>query len=365
MESISQNMQRGNPATGRAPPLASTGTLGKFGSFWMPKSSQEIAQRTGLEQGLSRDEKAKSSREGKGAREAGSPKTAFRDIISQKEDARPSKTQARTHESSQQVKSEPVKGKNVRPEATSTDRFTTSLTNTKTARANAKAISPERVVAEKPSTPIPTRKESQETLKYGKGQKERGLDQEERHEKQDKRDRGTDNAKRGRANQVQGLGATKNTMTAVKPEANETTVLSGRLDSEANALDPAGSSRSSGEGFPAGRFLQSDEQSQRNARHVFSQLRQRIGDFMDGNARVARLAIDLPGGGRLGIKIRFLGDRLEIIFATEDPAMRAALIENWNDLSRHRGSDESRLLPPAFADNNYTGISRDGWTEAA
>ena len=229
MESIPQNMQRGNPATGRAPPVASTGTLGKFGSFWMPKSSQEIAQRTGLEEGSNRNEKAKSGQGGKGAREAGSPKTAFRDIISQKEDSRPSKVQSHAHESSKKIKSEPVKGKNVHSQATSTDRFTTSLTNSKTARANAKALSPERVVAEKPSTPLSTRKEPQETLKYAKGQKERGFDQGEGREKQDKQDGGADNAKRGRANQVRGLDPAKNTMTAAKPEANET-VLSGKLE---------------------------------------------------------------------------------------------------------------------------------------
>ena len=144
------------------------------------------------------------------------------------------------------------------------------------------------------------------------------------------------------------------------------TQSSGLCDAESRSggIDASPSTELSS-GIPAERFLRSDEKSQRDSRHVFTQVRRKIGGFMDGESRMARIAIDLPGGGRLGIKMRFVGDQLEVIFATEDSALRAALLEDWRRLAREMGDGGSRLLPPAFAQENYEGIVRGEWNEAA
>ena len=152
-------------------------------------------------------------------------------------------------------------------------------------------------------------------------------------------------------------------LTAV-PEAEESSLSSKKLADGRSSVPMTSSSTGLGTENDGDRFLRSNAESRGDARRAFVRIRQRIGDFMNGEIRVARMAIDLPSGDRLGIKIRFIGDQLEVVFATDDLALRSALYEGWRELSDRLGK-ESNLLPPAFAGRNYEGLIRENWHEAA
>ena len=153
-------------------------------------------------------------------------------------------------------------------------------------------------------------------------------------------------------------------MSPVAKESQQTTQLSSG-EAETRASVKAGIAENASAEMSGQSFLRSDARSQRDSRRGFVEIRNRIAGFMNGETRVARMAIDLPGGGRLGIKMRFVGDQLEVIFATEDMSLRAALLEDWKRLARDMGKSGSRLLPPAFAQENYEGIVRGQLNEAA
>jgi hypothetical protein len=234
------------------------------------------------------------------------------------------------------------------------------------ANPNAKSLAAERVVAEKPPLTISPKKELQDALKQAKDNKDREMHHQQGREEDSGRDHGTRNAKRERSHLVSSdskVNAT-NSMDPASRDSHETH-LPVRGDVETRAHSKVGVSSDLSGGIPVERFLRSDAKSQRDARRGFAEVRQRIGGFMSGETRMARIAIDLPGGGRLGIKMRFVGDQLEVIFATEDMALRAALLEDWRRLAREMGKEGSRLLPPAFAQENYEGIVRGQWNEAA
>ena len=193
------------------------------------------------------------------------------------------------------------------------------------------------------------------------------MDHDQEHDRENERDHGAGNAKREQAPQVQDdlQETSKPAMnSSSKPAPKAQSLGSPDVEARSGGIEVNTSSELSSS-IPADRFLRSDEKSQRDSRHVFTHVRKRIGGYMDGESRMARIAIDLPGGGRLGIKMRFVGNQLEGIFATEDMALRAALLEDWRRLAREMSDGESRLLPPAFAQENYEGIVRGEWNEAA
>ena len=346
-------------------PAGSVGALGKFGSFWMPKSPREIIQRTGAEHSPRSGEAGARAESKAGSRGRTNAKASFPDLIRQKQDARELKTQKSS--------SKPIVAK-AKTQTASTKGFRSQSSPPPVSRlpaakllvSNPKVMSPERVVAEKPPAPSNSRRDLQDSLKSAKEQKDRDMQHEQKHDEQSKRDHGAENARHGRTSTLRDELPETNqkTMNAASRDTEET-VHSRRNDSDSRSTLSVGSPREIASGCPSAPFLRSDEKSQRDARRPLELVRRRIGDFIDGDARVARLAIDLPGGGRLGIKMRFVGNQLEVIFATENPALRAALLEGWKHLALGMGPAGSRLLPPAFANEHYEGIIRSDLSEAA
>ncbi len=364
---MAHDLSRGISGTRPSGPSESIGTLGKFGSYWMPKSPREIIQRTGAEHSPRSGEGSKRSEGKADTRGRTNAKTSFGDLIRNKQDARvpnppetrpdlPAKANART-----------VRPKDSRPQSPPPlSRSAARLPAATPLISSAKTTSPERVVAEKPSSLSSSRRDLQDVLKSAKEQKNRDMHHEQEHDDQNKRDHGAENARHGRTSTLRDELPETNqkTMNAASRDTEET-VHSRRNDSDSRSTLSVGSPREIASGCPSAPFLRSDEKSQRDARRPLELVRRRIGDFIDGDARVARLAIDLPGGGRLGIKMRFVGNQLEVIFATENPALRAALLEGWKHLALGMGPAGSRLLPPAFANEHYEGIIRSDLSEAA
>ncbi len=348
-------------------PAGSAGVLGKFGSFWMPKSPQEIIQRTGPEHSP-RSGEANARAEGKaGAHGRTNAKASFRDLIHQKQGSRAEQSQKSSSKPVANTKTKTASNKGFRSQISHpATRIAPRLPVANSPVSSSKPMAPERVVAEKPSAPSNSRRELQDTLKSAKEQKDRDMHHEQKHDEQGKRDHGAENAKYGRASQIKGeLPETNNKrMNAVSRDSEMNSPLSGN-DGESRSSQSVASPRELSTGSRGAAFLSSDEKSQRDARRTLTLVRRHIGSFMDGEARVARIAIDLPSGGRLGIKMRFVGDQLEVIFATENPTLRAALLEDWRRLARDMGQDGARLLPPAFAKENYQGMVRSEWSEAA
>ena len=370
MESTVQNLTRANPGSSRPPPVGRVGGLGKFDTFWMPKSSQEITQRAGTQHSQASDAKGQGPNGKPVSRQETNAQTSFRDLIHQKQDQRPAKTQRAPSNQFTKPKSQSTDSKASPSQHTPAGSRLIAgrgrLVASHPANLNAKNLATERVVPEKPHLPTSHKKELQDALKQAKDNKDREMPHQQGREDDKPRDHGTGNAKRGRSNFV-APDSKENATNSMVPASRDSreTLLPVCGDAETRALSQVGVSSDLSGGIPVERFLRSNAKSQRDARRGFAEVRQRIGGFMSGETRMARIAIDLPGGGRLGIKMRFVGDQLEVIFATEDVALRAALLEDWRRLARKMSKEGSRLLPPAFAQENYEGIVRGQWNEAA
>ncbi len=369
MDSPLQNLSPSASATGHASPVERTGTLGKFGSFWMPKSSQEIAQRAGPQPSRP-DAGSQPNQAKRQAAERNLPKSPFREVISEKQRGTANKAGP-----APRLSNPPPKGANSssiagRPLPSAAHPASVRMPNGNPGSSILKTQVSDRAVADKPFPTVNSRKESPlETLKNLKEQKEKDTQYHEGKEERrgNEEDHGAGNAKRGRKVMNNPLKENSQPSTNVKPvtiEAEDPS-LSAKKSAEARSGLPAVATSSGLEADNGGdRFLQSNPDSRGSARLAFVRLRQRIGDFMNGDVRVARMAIDLPSGDRLGIKMRFIGDQLEVIFATDDLALRSALHEGWRELSDRLGED-SNLLPPAFAGRNYEGLIRENWNKAA
>tara|TARA_Y100001934_G_scaffold279403_1_gene383080 strand:+ start:11515 stop:12627 length:1113 start_codon:yes stop_codon:yes gene_type:complete len=370
MESSLQNLSRGNPSTSQAPPVERVGGLGKFGTFWMPKSPQEIAQRTGARHNQESSGKELGPKDKGAATQKNTERTSFRDLIRQKQDIRQSGANSSPaakigKSKSQAVPSRPSQSK-LTPNAPQQTIVSGRLGTTHSSKANAGNLGSERVVADKPVQQTSNKKELQEVIKHAKDSKERYLGDQEGSGEQNAQDDGMRNAKREHhksSSPVSSKSAEKPMSPIVKECQQATPLSSGETENKVTLK--AGLAEVANTEMTGQSFLRSDAKSQRDARRGFVEIRSRIAGFMNGETRVARMAIDLPGGGRLGIKMRFLGDQLEVIFATEDMSLRAAISEDWKRLAQDMGKAGSNLLPPAFAQENYEGIVRGQWDEAA
>lgn len=72
-------------------------------------------------------------------------------------------------------------------------------------------------------------------------------------------------------------------------------------------------------------------------RPVLPLLQARIGSHVREGRRVARFALDLPGGAKLGVRVEVSNGKTRVAFLSPDPALRAALRSGVGPLAEALG----------------------------
>ena len=292
-----------------SPPAPQTGTVGSFGSFWLPGDGDAL-----------RGSGSPARQEGKASRSSQSGKgNADKTSSEFKQEFRKS---AKTSSSSGSNKSSPAS-----PKAPSSSSFSPKTGNTfanlkvpsfhkansvpsKTGSAslNNLARTPENVA----HTAIPkARQPSKESDAAAKP--DRFIHPDDQGNKKDERRRG--------AKRASSAGAESENLKNKNPKVSE------NFESQVTFVDKTSSSlvpNSSGR-TPLPESM----------RPVLPALVARIALLAKEGRRVARFALDLPGGATLGVRIELSGASVRLAFVTSDSALRSVLASAGESISDH------------------------------
>ena len=292
-----------------SPPAPQTGTVGSFGSFWLPSDGDALRG-----SGSPARQEGKASRSGQsGKGNADKTSSEFRQEF---------RKSAKTSSSSGSNKSSPAS-----PKAPSSSSFSPKTGNTfanlkapsfhkansvpsKTGSAslNNLARTPENVAHTATPKARQPSKESDATAKP-----DRFIHPDDQGNKKDERRRG---AKRASSAGVENENFKNN-----KPKVSE------NFESQVTFVDKSSSSLAPNS---SGRTPLPE-----SMRPVLPALVARIALLAKEGRRIARFALDLPGGATLGVRIELSGASVRLAFVTSDSALRSALASAGESISDH------------------------------
>jgi len=291
-----------------SPPAPQTGTVGAFGSFWLPGNGDALRG-----SGSPARQEGKASRSGQnGKGNADKTSSEFRQEF---------RKSAKTSSSSGSNKSSPAS-----PKAPSSSSFSPKTGNT---FANLKAPSfhkansfPSKTGAASPNNLVRTPENVAHpvSLKARQPSKEPDTAKPDRFIHPDDQGNKKDGRRRG-AKRASSAGVENENFKNNKPKVSE------NFESQVTFVDKSSSSLAPNS---SGRTPLPE-----SMRPVLPALVARIALLAKEGRRIARFALDLPGGATLGVRIELSGASVRLAFVTSDSALRSALASAGESISDH------------------------------